>query len=39
MSADMFNKVADHPVAGNYYKLKQKAINIVKARQLVNTLK
>jgi len=38
-SADMFEKVMDHPVPNNYYNLKNKAISVMKARQLVNTLK
>ncbi len=39
MSADIFEKVIDHSVLDNYYNLKNKVINVVKARQLVNTLK
>ena len=38
-SADIFEKVMDHPTPNNYYNLKNKSISIVKARQLVNALK
>jgi len=38
-SANIFEKVMDHPISNNYYDLKDKVINVVKARQLVNTLK
>jgi len=38
-STDMFEKVMDHPTPNNYYNLKNKAVSIVKARQLVNALK
>ena len=38
-SANVFDKVMDHPVPNNYYNLKNKSISIVKARQLVNALK
>ncbi len=38
-SADIFEKVMDHPTPNNYYDLKNKAISVVKARQLVNALK
>ena len=38
-SADIFEKVMDHPTPNNYYNLKNKAISIVKSRQLVNVLK
>ncbi len=38
-SADVFEKVMDHPTPNNYYNLKNKAISIIKSRQLVNTLK
>ena len=38
-SADIFEKVMDHPTLNNYYDLKNKAISVVKARQLVNALK
>ncbi len=38
-SADIFEKVMDHLVPNNYYNLKNKAINVVKARQLINALK
>ncbi len=38
-SSDVFEKVMDHPTPDNYYDLKNKAINVVKARQLVNALK
>jgi len=38
-SADIFEKVMDHPTPNNYYDLKSKAISIVKPRQLVNALK
>ncbi len=37
--SDVFKKVMDHPTPDNYYDLKNKAINVVKARQLVNALK
>jgi len=36
---DVFEKVMDYPVPDNYNDLKDKAISVVKARQLVNTLK
>ena len=40
MSAmDILDKVTDHPVSENYYALKEKAISIVKAKQLMNALK
>ena len=39
MSADVFEKVMDHPTLNNYYDLKNKAISIVKLQQLVNALK
>jgi len=38
-SADVFEKVMDHPTPSNYYNLKNKAISIMKSRQLVNALK
>jgi len=38
-SANVFEKVMDHPTPNNYYNLKNKAISIIKSRQLVNTLK
>jgi hypothetical protein len=35
---DVLDKVADHPVPENYYALKEKAISIIKAKQLMNAL-
>ncbi len=37
--ANIFEKVIDHLTLNNYYNLRDKAISIIKARQLVNTLK
>ncbi len=39
MLANVFEKVIDHLTPNNYYNLWDKAISVVKARQLVNTLK
>jgi len=40
MSApDVFDKVMDHPAPNNYHDLRNKVISVVKAQQLVNTLK
>src|SRR6266851_1102834 len=36
---NVFNKVMDHPAPNNYHNLHNKAISVVKARQLVNVLK
>jgi len=36
---DIFDKVMDHPALDNYHNLRNKAVSIVKARQLVNALK
>jgi len=36
---DIFDKVMDYPAPNNYHKLRNKAISMVKARQLVNALK
>ncbi len=36
---DVFNKVMDHPASDNYHDLHDKAVSVVKARQLVNALK
>jgi hypothetical protein len=36
---DVSDKVADHPVLENYYTLKEKAVSVVKAKQLMNALK
>jgi len=36
---DIFEKVMDHPAPNNYHDLREKGISIMKARQLVNTLK
>jgi len=36
---DVVEKVMDHPIPNNYNDLKQKAISIVKVRQLVKALK
>ncbi len=36
---DVFNKVMDYPAPNNYHNLRNKAISVVKARQLVNVLK
>ncbi len=38
-SSDVFEKVMDHLMLNNYYDLRDKAISIIKARQLVNALK
>jgi len=39
LAPDIFEKVMDHPTPNNYHNIREKAISIVKARQLVNTLK
>jgi len=40
MSApNVFDKVMDYPTPNNYHELRDKAISVVKARQLVNALK
>ena len=36
---DIFDKVIDYPAPSNYHDLRNKAISMVKARQLVNMLK
>jgi hypothetical protein len=36
---DILDKVIEHPVPENYYTLKEKAISVVKAKQLMNALK
>ncbi len=36
---DVFKKVIDYPISNNYNNLRDKAISIIKARQLINALK
>ena len=39
LAPDVFDKVMDYPTPNNYHELRDKAISVVKARQLVNALK